>query len=435
MVAANVTLLWLTSSHSEHMPDVGITPPTPKRPSDQATEGESPILVGKPARALNSRSYGSNGAGDAPTSPPSQTLTVTVHDERGNSLDDVWVHALRDSAYQVGSGQTNATGTVAFRVEGAVRYLDLYSGDCLHNVERHRRVTLPRHTRSMRVVLRHAHVLRGRVVDSRANPLAFGVVYAEQNHRVVDKAFVHHEGRFSLRLSTNDLADVYYIRDPRMMSCRSVTMAAGHQLGVRPQARELVIAARPVSSQGQLLVRVLDPHGNPVRCSGLTVDTDWPDPVSLGQVFELSASTDANGYATFSHLVRAPTRVMLPFESSRRHPWYAPPRARDLPSIGTSPAVTIQLRQGRLISGRAFKRETIPAAYAQIRAMDRDIELGRCQTDRHGHFAIALDPAREEAVTLCLTHELGTRLEGIRPGDRDVVLTAPPRNEMPASPR
>lgn len=169
----------------------------------------------------------------------------------------------------------------------------------------------------------------------------------------------------------------------------------GRVAGIRPDASDVVLVARPVPQDGELEVRVVAPDGSPVR--GVDVHASRPGAISWRD-FQPRPVTDAEGRVRLVGLDRRSVEVCTAWPSERDD-------LRDLlPSlplevVPNGQEITLVLRSGTPVAGVVL-REGSPARGALVRVFaDADADaadIASGTTDVAGRFrcVVPLDAPR-----------------------------------------
>jgi protocatechuate 3,4-dioxygenase beta subunit len=358
-----------------------------------------------------------------------RSIRVTVVDDAGAPVP--WAYLFVEGA----SGPHNtvtpldAKGSASLLVPDSVTSLtvETWGGggdDPRRFLEEGRDFPIDPKASEMRCVLTRGLVLSGRVVGPDGAPVARAGVQVRKGGEYVTSATTADDGTFDVTVAAGGPYSV--VLDGRTGSYPRVKDSglAGVVEDVAAGATDVLVRAHPAARDRKQTVRVVDPDGRPL--AGAKVSAEWGSQVGKSA----EAATDATGQAELTGLPEYPCS------------WKAspPPDASELvttyggeDSAPSPRAVEITMRRGLHVHGRVVVPEAASGQRVRLEVTQGSFQRQMRTLDPGTTaFSMWLDPRYGDSGTVAAT--VGpdgapthvARLEGVRLGEAELVLTLAP---------
>ena len=234
--------------------------------------------------------------------------------------------------------------------------------------------------------LPRAEEVGGLLLDAQGRGLPMARVLVRRGEDVVGSAWTGYGGAFQVGFAGEGPVDVAFEGEtmgtdqdgwPQTLRQPLAAMLPG----VPPGTQDLRLTARATPADGVLLLRVLDPGGQPASAVGATL--------SPGVSRLPAPATDAAGGVRFEGLPPGAYAVLLSVPEAQREAWFAP----EVSGLRPGAAVReLRLKVPRLLSVQTVRPDGTPFPRAWVMVGVRDGEDGRRSTDAEGRLRLALDP-------------------------------------------
>jgi RNA polymerase sigma-70 factor (ECF subfamily) len=232
-------------------------------------------------------------------------------------------------------------------------------------------------------------------------------------------AYTDGTGAFDLQVPRETLVDLEVRGRQRVeigeaqssYSLSRMTPYRAEQRGVVAPASGIMLRAREISRDRTLEVTVVDPDGNPVALAEV---------VANGGGVLVRGETDAQGHATLTGL--SADQVAVSAHSSQLY--NAPEPVIEAARISLLPdgqRITLALRRGAKITGRAIDPKGNAVAGAMVHATSGDEAFVGGLTDDHGRFQIVL-PAGGTYQVSAWRDGLAGSVKDVSPQDGEITV-------------
>lgn len=247
-------------------------------------------------------------------------------------------------------------------------------------------VAVPDDATEVLVRFSRAEVVGGLLLDPQGRGLPMARVLVRRGDEVLGSAWTEDGGTFSVGFAGEGPVDVAFEGETMGTDQdgweRTLRRPLAAMLpGVQPGTRDLRLTARATPADGVLLLRVLDPGGQPAAAVGAAL--------SPGVNRLPAPATDAAGGVRFERLPPGAYAVQLSVPEAQREAWLAP----ELSGLRPGAAVhEVRLKVPRLLSVQTVRPDGTPLPEAWVTAEVEGGAESRGSTDAEGRLRLALDP-------------------------------------------
>ncbi len=270
------------------------------------------------------------------------------------------------------------------------------------------------------IVLEPAIVTKGVLLDPQGKPLAWAQLQIRVAGEQTTWLFTDGDGTFSVTTKMGAVLDIEFagnVGPSKSQRYRTEQKPiVGKLEGARAGADDVVIRSTALQLDGSVIVRVLDPKGNPIE--GLAVNVY---PVTVRRA---SPRTDADGRVKIEKLLVKELNYSVGFSATARQPWFVPTTK---PFVPEGQEIVLRLRTGTRIEGTLLTAEGAPTP-GHISVLRGKKSVGNAQADKDGHFVAVVDPGQPGPYRLQSTvHQQGAKpvtalVDDVQPGDTGIEL-------------
>ena len=331
-----------------------------------------------------------------------RTLHVRTVDEHGTALPGIHLHVYDGppEAYmpsrdpQTGrmrplrfviSGRSDDEGHLALQVAADAKEIRLSVGSRGYD---RTPVPVPGDAETFDLVLHTSAALTGQLVGRDEKPIGLARIHVTGDEREPVVLETDREGRFRHRFGKGPRVTLQFlgeVRDRTSWAFVRVPMKA-RRINVRPEAQDVTLRARPVSTRRTLKVTVLAPDGQPMQ------------DVAVGVAgLATTVKTDADGSVRLGSLPALPLTVTVAHEPTTTQPWLVPATDIEEPK---GQRIEIRLTEGAPIEGRLLLPNGAPAKGGEILLRGTPpAPPARLPVDREGRFFLVV-PKTQNGVLL-----------------------------------